>query len=320
MGEMNGDDMDPGPPVLEKRAIVLAGILFFLCLVAVVGNDFTFAALGIEWLLRRKLSPCGKLLVSLGASRFCLKWVVIEKSIYLFLYPRAFPYNLMMQFITFQQDFLNAVTLWFSTCLSVFYCVKIATFMHSAFLWLKQKASRWVPWMLLSSVWISSLSTILFFIGNQCLQNHLLRDLHAGNNTGNGMRRFYEKFYFFLLKMVIWTVPTVVFLVGVVLLITSLGKHARKTLFIISGCWDTSAQAHFKALLVLISFAVLFISYFLSLVLNSVGVFPFQELYWMWQVVIYVCMAVHPIILLLSKPRLGACCRGGATQCLEHRE
>ncbi|KAM9216344.1 LOW QUALITY PROTEIN: taste receptor type 2 member 60 [Dugong dugon] len=309
-----------GLAMLEKRAIVLAGILFFLCLVAVAGNDFIFAALGIEWLLRKKLSPCGKLLVSLGASRFCLQWVVIEKSIYLFLYPRAFPYNHMIQFITFQQDFFNAVTLWFSTCLSVF-CVKIATFLHSAFLWLKQKASRWVLWMLLSSVWISSLSTILFFIGNQCLyQNHLLRDLHSGNNTGNGMRRFYEKFYFFLLKMVIW-MPTIVFLVGMVLLITSLGKHAKKTLLIVSGCWDTRAQAHFKALLVLISFAVLFISYFLSLVLNSVGVFPFQELqYWMWQVVIYVCMAVHPIILLLSKPRLRAYCRGGATQRLGHRE
>ncbi|XP_006861342.1 PREDICTED: taste receptor type 2 member 60-like [Chrysochloris asiatica] len=293
---------------MDRRTTILAGFLFLLCLVAVAGNGAITAALGIEWLVRKKLSPHDTLLVSLGDSRFCLQWVVIWKNVYLFLYPEAYPYNPMMQFISFQWDFLNAVTLWFSTWLSVFYCVKIATFTHPAFLWLKQKVSRWVPWMLLSSLGLSSLCTILFFIGNQHLyQNYLWRDLHTQNVTGNGLRRFYEKFFFFPLKVVIWTVPTALFVLGMVLLITSLGRHAKKALLLVSGFRDTSAQAHIKALLALVSFAILFISNFLSLILNSAGVFPTQELqYWMWQVVIYLCMAVHPIIQFLSNPKLRA--------------
>lgn len=82
---------------------------------AVVGNGLITAALGMEWWLRRTLSLCDKLLVSLGASCFCQQWVVISKNMYIFLYPMAFPHNLVLQFLAIQGDFLNAVTLWFST-------------------------------------------------------------------------------------------------------------------------------------------------------------------------------------------------------------
>lgn len=101
-----------------------------------------------------------------------------------------------------------------------------------------------------------------------------------------------------------------VFLSGMVLLIPSLGRHARRTFLSISGSHDPSAQAHSKALLILISFAILFTS-FLSLVLSAAGVFPSQEL--KWKVVAYLCTAVHPVILLVSNPRLRATLAAGGT-------
>ncbi|OWK06647.1 hypothetical protein Celaphus_00012368 [Cervus elaphus hippelaphus] len=88
----------------------------------VSSNGLIIAALGSEWLLRRTLSPCDKLLVSLGASRFCLQWVVISKNIYIFLNPAAFPYHPVFQLLAVQWDFLNSATLCFSTWLTVFYC------------------------------------------------------------------------------------------------------------------------------------------------------------------------------------------------------
>ncbi|KAM5302421.1 taste receptor type 2 member 60 [Glossophaga mutica] len=307
---MHGD-MVPGLLVMDERAIILDIISFLLCLVAVVSNGLITVALGMQWLLRRVLSPCDKLLISLGASRFCLQWVVICERIYVFLCPKATPYNPVLQFLAFQWDFLNAATFWFSSWLSVFYCVKIATFTHPVFLRLKQKVSGLVPCMLLSSVGLSTLSTLLFFIGNQSIyQKYFMRGLQSGNVTGDAIRRTYEKLYFFPLKIVTWTVPTIVFLSGMVLLIVSLGRHAKKTFLSTSGAHDPSAQAHIKALLVLISFAILFTSSFLSLVLGAAGVFPSEEL--KWKVVAYLCSAVHPVILLASNPRLraalGRCC------------
>uniref|UniRef100_A0A8C3VZ23 Taste receptor type 2 n=1 Tax=Catagonus wagneri TaxID=51154 RepID=A0A8C3VZ23_9CETA len=278
------------------EATICIVIVILLCLVAVVGNGLITATLGMEWLLRRTLSPADKLLISLGASRFCLQWVAMGRTLYIFLYPVAFPYNPVFQFLAFQWDFLNAATLWFSTWLSVFYCVKIATFTHPAFLWLKRNVSGLVPWMLLSSVGFSSCSTVLFFVGNQRIyENYLKRGLQSWNVTGNTPRRTYERFYFFPLKIVTCTVPTKVFPS-------------------ISSLRDPSAQAHIKALLALISFAVLFLSYFLSLVLHAVGVFPSQEFkYWIWQALTYLCTAIHPIVLLWSYRRLRAVLERGCS-------
>ncbi|XP_068828538.1 taste receptor type 2 member 60 [Capricornis sumatraensis] len=304
---MSGGDVVPGPQVVDKTALICVVILFLLFLVALVGNGLIIAALGSEWLLRRTLSPCDKLLVSLGASRFCLQWVVISKNIYIFLNPTAFPYSPVFQLLAVQWDFLNSATLWFSTWLSVFYCVKIATFTHPIFLWLKRNVSGLVPWMLLSSLGFSTFTTVLFFIGNQRMyQNYLRRGLQSWNVTRNAVRT-YERFCLFPLKIVTWTVPTVVFIAGTVLLITSLGRHTKKVVFSISGFHSSSAQAHIKALLAFISFAIFFTSSFLSLVLTASGMFPFGEFrFWIWQIVIYLGTAIHPIILLLSNRRLRA--------------
>ncbi|XP_019815059.2 taste receptor type 2 member 60 [Bos indicus] len=304
---MSGGDMVPGPQLVDKTALVCIIILFLLFLVALVGNGLIIMALGSEWLLQRTLSPCDKLLVSLGASRFCLQWVVISKNIYIFLNPTAFPYNPVFQLLAVQWDFWNSATLWFSTWLSVFYCVKIATFTHPVFLWLKRNVSGLVPWMLLSSLGFSTFTTVLFFIGNHRMyQNYLKKGLQPWNVTRNAVRT-YERFCLFPLRIVTWTVPTVIFIVGTVLLITSLGRHTKKVFFSISGFHSSSAQAHIKALLAFISFAIFFTSSFLSLVLTASGMFPFGEFrFWIWQTVIYLGTAIHPLILLLSNRRLRA--------------
>ncbi|XP_017750752.1 PREDICTED: taste receptor type 2 member 60 [Rhinopithecus bieti] len=230
------------------------------------------------------------------------------KTIYVLLYPMAFPYNPVLQFLAFQWDFLNAATLWFSSWLSVFYCVKIATFTHLVFLWLKHKLFEWVPWMLFSSVGLSSFTTILFFIGNHRIyQNYLRNHLQPWNVTGNSIWSYCEKFYLFPLKMITWTMSTAVFFICMTLLITSLGKHMEKALLTTSGFREPSVQAHVKALLALLSFAMLFISYFLSLVFSAAGIFPPLDFkFWVGESVIYLCAAVHPIILLFSNCRLRA--------------
>ncbi|XP_053464714.1 taste receptor type 2 member 60 [Nycticebus coucang] len=308
---MSGDHTVPDPLMIYKKAVVCAIFLLFFFLVAVLGNGFITAVLGMEWLLRRTLLPCDKLLISLVASRFCLQWVLLCRNIYIFLHPTAFLYSPVLQFLAFQWDFLNAATLWFSTWLSVFYCVKIATFTHPIFLWLKRKLSGWVPWMLFSSVGLSSFNTILFFIGNQRIYQNYLRSSLL-NVTRESIRSSCEKFYLFPLKMVTWTVPTAVFFICMTLLITSLGRHMKKSLLTISGFREPRTQAHIKALLTLISFAILFISYFLSLVLSAAGIIPSWALgFWVWHTVIYLCMAVHPIILLLSNSRLRAALQRG---------
>lgn len=184
--------------------------------------------------------------------------------------------------------------------------VKIANLTHPFFIRLKYNVPRWVPRMLFSSVGLSSLNSILSFIGNLIIyQDYLRSNWQSWNVTGNSLGLSFEKFNFFLPKMIMWTMPFAVFLIFMVLLLTSLGRHMKKTLLTISGFQGSPLLSHGRALLVLFSFFILFTSSFLSLVLSSVGTFPVQELgFWMWQVVIHLCIAVHSVILLFSNPML----------------
>ncbi|XP_031236687.1 taste receptor type 2 member 60 [Mastomys coucha] len=305
-GEMSTSHTVLGCKTTDKTVITLFIILVVLCLVAVVGNGFIIIALGMKWLLRRTLSAHNKLLISLAVSRFCLQYVVIGKNIYIFLNPMIFPYNPVMQLINLMWDFLTAATIWFCSLLGFFYCVKIATLTHPVFVWLKYRLPGWVPWMLLSAVGMSSLTSILCFIGNYILYQNYARSGHQPwNVTGNSLRHSMEKFYFLSIKIIMWTIPTVIFSVFMSLLLVSLVRHMKKTCLALSELRDVWTQAHFKALLPLLSFIFLFISCFLSLVLSSASNTPYQEFrYWMWQVVIHLCTVIHPIVILFSNPVL----------------
>ncbi|XP_010622091.1 taste receptor type 2 member 60 [Fukomys damarensis] len=314
---MSGDHMASGDSVIDKEVLILIIILFLLCLVAVMGNGFIVAALGMKWLLRRTLSPYNKLLVSLGAYRFCLQWVVIGKSIYNVLHPTAHPYDPIMQFLSFLWDFLNSATFWSCTWLGFFYCIKIANFTNSVFFWLKCKVSGWVPWLLLSCVGFSGLNSILFFIGNRILyQNHLRNNCQYWNVTGSSMRSF-EIFYILSLKLITFSIPVVLFLIFMALLLISLGRHMKKTLLSLSGFQDPPIQAHIRALVVIISFVALLTSCFLALVLSSGTRFPLQEAkHWVWQVASHLCIAVHSTLLVYSNPKLRAMLdRGCSSRC-----
>ncbi|XP_055454255.1 taste receptor type 2 member 60 [Psammomys obesus] len=295
-----------GCQTTDKTVITLFIILVLLCLVAVAGNGFIIIALGMKWLLRRSLSAHNKLLISLAASCFCLQWVVIGKNIYVFLNPTSFPYNPVMQLLSLIGDFLIAVTLWFCSLLGLFYCVKIATLTHPAFVWLKYRVPGWIPWMLLSAVAMSSLTSILCFIGNHMVyQNYVRSGQQPWNITGNSLINSLEKFYFFSTKIIMWTIPTVIFNIFMSLLLISLVRHMKKTLLTLSKHQDIWTQAHIKALLLLLSFIILFISCFLTLIVSSARSTPFQEFrYWMWQVVINLSTVIHPFVILSSNPRL----------------
>lgn len=176
--------------------------------------------------------------------------------------------------------------------------MEIATLTHPVFLWLKRKMSGLVPWMLLSSVQFSSLTTMLNLTGHQSLcENYSRRGLQSWNVTENTTRRTFEKSDVFPLKLV-----NVVAYRGLPhwrgVLITSLGRHVEKTCLSVSGSPGPSAQTRTKAPLALVSFATPFTSAFLSLVLGAAGIFPSQE--FKWKVMTYLCTALHRIVLLVS--------------------
>uniref|UniRef100_A0A8C3C0Q7 Taste receptor type 2 n=1 Tax=Cairina moschata TaxID=8855 RepID=A0A8C3C0Q7_CAIMO len=118
-------------------------------------NAFIVAVSCLTWVKKKSFNSSEKILLFLGCSRFwflCVTWaytitsMLFHWQIYIRRVPRIFAPLLCIS---------NSSNLWFSTCLYVFYCIKIANFRHIFFIYLKVKIDRIVPWLLLGSVVLS---------------------------------------------------------------------------------------------------------------------------------------------------------------------
>ncbi|NWR25921.1 T2R40 protein, partial [Emberiza fucata] len=106
--------------------------------------------------------PYDMIMISLSSSRFILQsWTTLDFLMTIFYEPFIYTKNMYAASETIF-TFLNYSSLWFGAWLSVFYCIKVASFTQSLFIWLKLRIARLVPWMLLTS-WLCSFTAAIPF-------------------------------------------------------------------------------------------------------------------------------------------------------------
>uniref|UniRef100_A0A4X2M740 Taste receptor type 2 n=2 Tax=Vombatus ursinus TaxID=29139 RepID=A0A4X2M740_VOMUR len=281
-----------------------------LCSLGIMANGFIVVVLGREWVRCHRLSPCDMILISLGASRFCMLWVGMIHDFYYFLHHLQYSKEPARQYFRIYWDFLNSTTFWFSAWLSVLFCVKIANFTHPIFLWLKWRVKELVPWFLLVSLLISFIVTMLYFVGNNALYQAFFQGTFSGNITYHSFTKNLEIHYFFPLKLITLSIPCSIFLVSIVLLITSLQRHSSKMQHGAHSTQDFSTEVHTRALKSLVSFLVLYAVSFLSLIIDVTLLSGLEgPWYWPWQILIYLSTSVHPFVLILGNSHLGGALR-----------
>ncbi|XP_039373534.1 taste receptor type 2 member 40-like [Mauremys reevesii] len=202
--------------------------------------------------------------------------------------------------------FLNTLSLWFATWLSVFYCVKIANFSQPLFLWLKQRISGLVPQLLMGS-FLVSLVTCLPSINAIERKNidHSMNNL-SGNTTRECQYKVDLSSSLFILSMLGYSSPFIIFIISSVLLITSLWRHSKRMEKTTSSSRDTVTEAHVRAIKGLISFIFFYISYFVTLLIFLLQLSTISS-YYLWIVICLIMSAYpsgHSIILILSNPKL----------------
>ncbi|XP_020853647.2 taste receptor type 2 member 41-like [Phascolarctos cinereus] len=275
-----------------------------LCSLGIMANGFIVVLLGKEWVLCHRLSPCDMILISVGASRFCLLWLGMIHNFYFFFLPPTYSKEPSCQYFGIYWDFLNSATFWFATWLSVLFCVKIANFTHSIFFWLKWTVKELVPWFLLVSLLISFIVTMLYFVENNALYQAFLQGKFSENITLYGFFRNLEIHYFFPLKLITLSIPCSIFVVSTVLLITSLRRHSWRMQHGTHSTQELSTQAHTRALKCLVSFLIFYALSFLFMI-TDVVLSGFEDTwFWPWQIVIYLCSSIHPFILILGNSHL----------------
>ncbi|NXC87643.1 TA2R7 protein, partial [Cercotrichas coryphoeus] len=266
-------------------------------------NAFIVCVLCIGWVRKKTLNSNEKILLLLGCSRFwylCFSWVYCSLSItythYLYVQPT-------FQLIVFFQSFFNCSNLWVSACLCVFYCIKIANFRNSFFIYLKVKTDLIVPWLLLASV----LSALAIGIVAYDMADTELNDCQ--NSTGQGHfskeighmdENFFQTYFIYGFGFV--TSFTAV-ICSALLLLFSLWRHKSKMKknSMNSVCMD----AHIKAMKSVLSFLIMYSINFIFLILTLIpSTKEEKHVAFLSLLYLYAFPGVHSLLLVFTNPKM----------------
>ncbi|CAN8204998.1 unnamed protein product [Coccothraustes coccothraustes] len=266
-------------------------------------NAFLVCVLCIAWVKKKTLNSNEKILLLLGCSRISLigfTWVYHFISI---IYPHFLHVQSVLQLIASFSTFFNYSNLWVSACLCGFYCLKIANFRNSFFIYLKVKIDRMVPWLLLGSEILALAMATVFY--------DLKGTLKRNNITSTSQERFWEEimrkdkhlFSSFFLACLVFAASFMVVIFAAVSLLFSLWRH--KHTMQTNSMKDLSMDAHIRAMKSVLSFLVMYTINFLSLVLTIIHATKKETILTLLiYIYLYAFPGAHSLILIFSNPKL----------------
>ncbi|NXR92494.1 T2R40 protein, partial [Hypocryptadius cinnamomeus] len=200
--------------------------------------------------------------------------------------------------------FLSYSILWLGAWLSVFYCIKVASFTQSFFTWLKLRIASLVPWMLLTS-WLCSLITAIPFAWDvYSVHENITAPSSMTNSSARGTTRKDSLSLLILLSNAGIGMPLILSVVSSVLLIRSLWIHTRCMQNNGSGFRDPSLEAHRKAIKSVCSFLILYIIYFICVLLLLFNILsPLSNGELICVVIMAACPTGHTMVLIWSNPK-----------------
>ncbi|XP_023795317.1 taste receptor type 2 member 40-like [Cyanistes caeruleus] len=273
----------------------------------ILGNGIILAASSRSCIRGKTRSPYDTIVISLSSSVIILQsWISVDFLMNIFYEPFFYTKDLLkLTRIIF--TFLNYSSLWFGAWLSVFYCIKVATFTPSFFIWLKQRIARLVPWMLLTS-WLCSFTAAIPFIWDDyALQRNFTAPQHMTNSSAIRTTKKDSLALLILLCNVGITMPLILSVVSSVLLIRSLWIHRRRMQNNASGFRDPSSEAHISAIKSVCSLLIIYIIYFICVLIILFKLFPALSIGdSICIVVMAACPTGHTFVLIWSNPKFRA--------------
>ncbi|XP_009875797.1 PREDICTED: taste receptor type 2 member 8-like [Apaloderma vittatum] len=247
------------PPAL----IISISIIAIEVAVGFVGNGFITAVNIVNWIKSKKLSSTDMILFFLSTSRFILQVTVLMHVHSLYFTDVFYLASVYKAFGTIWM-FVNNASLWFSTWLYVFYCVKIINVTQRLLLQIKLRIAGMVPWLLLGSLVISSVTSLPFlWIAPStylCSSAENCRENRTAHATDGERSHLYLLLYFTGCFF-----PLVLSVLTSTLLISSLWKHTKKMkLYLDSRFRDPLVDVHLTTIKSVMSFLILYLSSFVA--------------------------------------------------------
>ncbi|NWY91423.1 T2R40 protein, partial [Loxia curvirostra] len=248
--------------------------------------------------------PFDMIMISLSSSKITLQcWIILDLFLTIFCEHSYFEEKIF-GYIRTGYMFLNYSSLWFGAWLSVFYCIKVASFTQSFFIWLKLRITRLVPWMLLTS-WLCSFTvTIPFAWDVYSMHKNITAPSSMTNSSARRTTRNDSLDLLILLCNAGIVLPLILSVVPSVLLIWSLWMHTRRMQNHASGFRDPSLEAHIKAIKSVCSLLIFYVTYFITFTLLLYNLFlRFSTPKSICIAVMAACPTAHTFVLIWSNPK-----------------
>uniref|UniRef100_A0A670XWR1 Taste receptor type 2 n=1 Tax=Pseudonaja textilis TaxID=8673 RepID=A0A670XWR1_PSETE len=236
-------------------------------LVGMTGNGLIFISDCRDWIRSKTHSGSDLLLMSLSLTRFIFLGITLSFHCISFLDINQPKYagNVTVFFWTF----FNATTLWITTCLGVFYCVKIVNFTQPVLMKMKLRISNVVPHLLVVVMLVSLISALPFL----WIEDHP----QSYNNTERRHEMTAQMFLFGMLY-ILGTFPSfVIFFISSVFLIYSLVHHVKRMQNNSLGFRDQRMDVHLKTVKILTSFLILYAATFVAEVSTTFSPSPWAS-------------------------------------------
>ncbi|XP_055971015.1 taste receptor type 2 member 8-like [Sorex fumeus] len=247
--------------MFTKEEIILTIIMAGESIIGILANGYIGLIFWIDSVKKKKIPSFNYILTNLAVSRICLLFIIVVGDIVLILYPDFYENVKLVIVLSVFWIFTNYSSLWFATCLNVFYLLKIANFSSPLFLWLKWRIDRATFWILLLGLAVCSLSSCLTAIPNFYKDSYGFTE-HQRNVTEmfhvSEIEYLDPSDFFNLLAIV----PIAVSLISFFLLILSLWRHIKQMKLNASGWRDPSTEAHITAMKNVTSFLFLLFLYY----------------------------------------------------------
>ncbi|XP_045711683.1 taste receptor type 2 member 3-like [Phyllostomus hastatus] len=290
-------------PVLTKSVFLFISVTLFI--LGMLGNGFIGVVNVRSWFMSKRISWSDFIITALALSRIVLLWILLADSVIVVFFFNIYIYGSSGDIIHVFWTFTNHLSIWLATCLGVLYCLKIASFSHPMFLWLKWRVSRVAVWMLLGALLFSCGSAISLIPQFQiCFL--LCETAGAGNVTEHFGKQMGEYQQIHVLNMLWYILPLILSLASYILLILSLGRHMQQMRQSRTSPSDASTEAHRRAIRIILSFFFLLLFYFLAfLVASSSYLLPSSEMATIiGQLITMLYPAGHSFILILGNNKL----------------
>ncbi|XP_057615596.1 taste receptor type 2 member 103-like [Chionomys nivalis] len=245
--------------ILQATLITTVNMEF---IIGSLGNAFIALVNIVDWVKRRKISLVDQILTALAISRTAFLFLLVTTLLVSLLDPAAMTVRTVLKRHIISWMVSNHFSVWFATCLSIFYFLKIANFSNSIFLTLKWKAKKVVLITLVVSL-------IILFI-NIIVINILIDGPKVNTPYRSSSNNTVDVYVLIFLTNTMFTlIPYTVTLITLLLLIFSLCRHLKNMRCNAKQFRDVSAAAHIKSLQSVATFLLLYTVFVMSLLLQT---------------------------------------------------